>query len=116
MDCGCRPRLRANRGMGNLSHRFSLLILLVLLGTSHVFGKTVYVHLVDGNDQTADGSYERPFKSWRTALRHVGSGDTLIAKNGDYRKAGQGAKWGGLDLVLTLEDRLEEGDPRPKIS
>src|SRR5436190_15122415 len=101
--------------MGNLLHRCSWLILLVLLGTSHVFGKTVYVHLVDGNDQTADGSYERPFKSWRVALRHVGSGDTLIAKNGDYRKAGRAAKWGALDLNLMMSDKLEAGDPRQPI-
>ena len=35
-----------------------------------------------------DGDYKLPFKSWRVALRHVTSGDTIIAKNGDYRKAG----------------------------
>ena len=102
--------------MGIIFNRFFLLILLLLLGTTNIRAKTVHVHLVDGNDQTADGSYDRPYKSWRVALRHVGSGDTIVAKNGDYRKAGPTAKWGGLDLVLTLDDRLEEGDPRPKSS
>lgn len=102
--------------MRKIFNRFSMLIPLILLGTTNVFAKTVYVHLVEGNDQTADGSYTRPFKSWRIALRHVGSGDTIVAKNGDYREAGQAARWGGLDLVLTLADRLEEGDPRPKLS
>ncbi len=102
--------------MGPISNRFSLLILLLLLGTTNIYAKTIHVHLVDGNDQTADGSYDRPYKSWRVALRHVGSGDTIVAKNGDYRKAGPTAKWGGIDLVLTLDDRLEEGDPRPKLS
>src|SRR6185503_5651971 len=74
-------------------------------------GKTVYVHLLDGNDNN-DGSYTRPFKSWRVALRHVGSGDTLVAKNGDYRKIGRDGNWGGLRLTLTMEDQLDANDPR----
>ena len=93
--------------------RLLLSLFILALGVSSVYGKTVYVHLLDGNDLTGDGSYARPFKSWRVALRHVTSGDTLVAKNGDYRKAGREAKWGGLDLALTLEDRLETGDPHP---
>jgi hypothetical protein len=77
--------------------------------------KTVYVDLLDLNTGTSDGSYDRPFKSWRAALQHVGSGDTIIAKNGDYRKAGAQARWGGLTLTLTLEDKLEPGDPHPQV-
>src|ERR1044072_7552938 len=69
--------------------------------------KTVYVDLLDHDTRTADGSYERPFKSWRAALQHVGSGDTIVAKNGDYRKAGAQSRWGGLTLTLTLADKLE---------
>jgi hypothetical protein len=57
-----------------------------LLGVAQASGKTVYVHLVDGDDTQGNGSYTSPFRSWRVALRHVGSGDTIIAKNGDYRK------------------------------
>ena len=90
-----------------------LIVAAFLLLTSDASAKTIYVHLVDGNDSTADGSYNRPFKSWRVALGHVTSGDTIIAKNGDYRKAGRQGKWGGLDLTLTLADQLEPGDPRP---
>src|SRR6266446_6420496 len=75
-------------------------------------GKTVYVHLLNGDDTRGDGSYTRPFKSWRVALRHVGSGDTIIAKNGDYRKAGQEGSWGGLNLALTMDEQVEAGDPR----
>src|SRR5215212_8711015 len=86
---------------------------ILLCGSAGAAGKTVYVHLLDGDDARGDGSYARPYKSWREALRHVGSGDTLIAKNGDYRKAGRAAKWGALDFLLTLEDKLEPGDPRP---
>src|SRR5678815_2081361 len=91
------------------------LILLLVHITSGVAGaKTVFVHLLDGDDR-ADGSYSRPFKTWREALQHVGSGDTIVAKNGDYRKAGREAKWGGLDLVLTLADQLDRDDPHPPL-
>jgi len=92
----------------------ALLILVALLFSSQTAAKTIYIHAVDGNDSTANGTYNRPFKSWRVALRHVTSGDTIIAKNGDYRKAGREAKWGGLDFTLTLADQLEAGDPHPK--
>jgi Right handed beta helix region len=90
-----------------------LVTLVLLIMMPNAAGKTIYVHLLDGDDRTADGTYAHPFKSWRVALQHVGSGDTIIAKNGDYRRAGREAKWGGLDLVLTLEDRLADGDPHP---
>jgi hypothetical protein len=90
-----------------------LIVVALLLFAPQAFAKTIYVHLIDGNDSTADGSYNRPFKSWRVALRHVTSGDTIVAKNGDYRKAGREGKWGGLDFTLTLADQLEPGDPRP---
>src|SRR5437879_13148968 len=69
---------------------------LALCGVSQARGKTIYVHLLDGDDTRGDGNYTRPFKSWRVALRHVGSGDTIIAKNGDYRKVGRAGNWGGL--------------------
>src|SRR6185503_10667189 len=88
-----------------------ILILLILVAPS-VNAKTIYIHLIDGNDNTADGSYDRPFKSWRVALRQVTSGDTIVAKNGDYRKAGREAKWGGLDFILTMADQLDAKDPR----
>jgi hypothetical protein len=96
--------------------RYPLFIVLALVmfgGCTTAIGKTVYVHLIDGDDRSGNGSYAHPFRSWRVALHHVSSGDTIIAKNGDYRKAGREAKWGGLDLILTLEDPLQEGDPRP---
>ena len=93
--------------------RLAILTLVALLCGSHASAKTVYVHLLDGNDSTADGTYNRPFKSWRVALQHVTSGDTIVAKNGDYRKAGRDARWGGLDFVLTLADQLEPIDPHP---
>lgn len=89
-----------------------LVIGVLILFASPVSAKTIYIHVVDGNDNS-DGTYERPFKSWRVALRHVTSGDTIVAKNGDYRKAGREAKWGGLDFTLTLADPLQPGDPRP---
>ena len=89
-----------------------LLISALILLATQASAKTVYIHVVDGSDN-ADGSYERPFKSWRVALGRVSSGDTIVAKNGDYRKAGREAKWGGLDLTLTLADSLQPGDPRP---
>ena len=85
--------------------------LLLICGVANGKGKTVYVHLVDGNDTNGDGSYKLPYKSWRVALRHAGSGDTIIAKNGDYRKAGREGNWGGLKLILTMADQLEAGDP-----
>jgi hypothetical protein len=90
-----------------------LFVVVVFHSSANAAGKTIYVHLLDGDDATADGSYSHPFKSWRAALRRVSGGDTIVAKNGDYREAGREAKWCGLDLVLTLADRLEVGDPRP---
>ena len=91
----------------------AILIVVALLCSSHAAARTIYIHLLDGNDSTADGTYSRPFKSWRIALQHVTSGDTIIAKNGDYRRAGRDAKWGGLDFTLTLADELQSGDPHP---
>jgi len=98
------------------ARRLILLICAVAFCQSVTFAKTIYVHLVEGNDNTADGTYSRPFRSWRIALQHVTSGDTIIAKNGDYRKASAAAKWGGLDLSLTLADQLQEGDRHPVVS
>src|SRR5947208_1133256 len=87
---------------------------LSLCGMARAKGKIVYVHVVD-DDARGDGNYTRPFKSWRVALRHVGSGDTIVAKNGDYRKAGREGSWGGLSLTLTMGDQLEAGDPRQTV-
>src|SRR5882724_599394 len=89
--------------------------LLVLCGVAQAKGKTLYVHLLEGDDARGDGSYVRPYKSWRVVLRHAGSGDTIVAKNGDYRKAGRDGGWGALNLALTMADQLETGDPRQSI-
>ena len=86
---------------------------LLLCGVAQARGKIIYVDLLGGDDTSGDGNYTHPFKSWRVALRHVGSGDTIIAKNGDYRKAGRESDWGGLSLALTMADELEAGVPRP---
>src|SRR5689334_17463172 len=96
--------------------RVTLFIVAVMLCQPAASARTIYVHLLDGDDKTGNGSYEHPFKSWRMALRNVTSGDTIIAKNGDYRKAGREGKWGGLDLALTLADPLEAQDPHPASS
>jgi len=93
-----------------------LVFIALMLLAPQASAKTIYIHLIDGNDSTNDGTYQRPFKSWRVALRHVTSGDTIIAKNGDYRKAGRDAKWGGLDLALTLADPPEANDLHPTTS
>ena len=85
--------------------RLILFTLAVALCHSVASAKTVYVHLLDGDD-AGNGSYDHPFKSWRVALTHVTSGDTIVAKNGDYRKAGREQKWGGLDLILTSSDTV----------
>src|ERR1041385_804837 len=92
----------------------SCLLALVLFAVN-VSARTVYVDLLAPAQPNADGSYTRPFTSWRVALQHVTSGDTIVAKNGDYRKAGAQARWGGLDLTLTLADDLEMADPRPAV-
>ena len=97
-----------------------LLVLLIsavaISATSTASAKTIYVQVLATDDKAEDGTYAHPFRSWRVALRHVTSGDTIIAKNGDYRKVGREGKWGGLDLTLTLADRLEAGDPHPTSS
>src|SRR5881394_735669 len=90
--------------------RVILFLVAIALCPSIVSARTVYVHLLNGDDKTGNGSYDHPFKSWRVALRHVTSGDTIVAKNGDYRKAGREQKWGGLDFILTLADPLEAED------
>src|SRR5262245_62285064 len=89
------------------------ILILFILTAPNATAKTIYIHLVDGNDNTANGSYDRPFKSWRVALRHVTGGDTIGAENGDYRKAGREAERGGIDVTLTLADLLDPGDPHP---
>jgi hypothetical protein len=94
-----------------------LLCLLALIFVSvNISAKTVYVDLLAATSANADGSYAHPFTSWRVALQHVTSGDTIVAKNGDYRKAGAQARWGGLHLTLTLADELEKDDPRPALA
>jgi hypothetical protein len=80
------------------------------------FGQNCYVDLLSADTRSADGSYDRPYKSWRVALQHVTSGDTIVAKNGDYRKAGAQARWGGLSLTLTLADELQKEDPHPPVT
>lgn len=81
-----------------------------------ISAKTVYVDLLATTANKTDGSYERPFTSWRVALQHVTGGDTIVARNGDYRKAGASARWGGLHLSLTLADELEKDDPHPAVT
>src|SRR6476620_12164994 len=98
-----------NRELSGVCYAFILLLLI----TASASAKTVYVDLLNTDARPADGTYDRPFKSWRVALQHVTSGDTIIAKHGDYRKAGREAKWGGLDFTLTLADELQSGDPHP---
>ena len=98
-----------------LASAFAVAALLLVCGTAQGKGKTVYVHLLDGDDTGGDGSYKLPYKSWRVALRHAGGGDTIIAKNGDYRKAGHEHGWGGLKLVSSMADQLEAGDPRQPV-
>ena len=93
---------------------FVLLILTVAAATCSA--KTVYVDLLARNGSVVDGTYERPFRSWRIALQHVTSGDTIVAKNGDYRKVGASERWGGLNLTLTLADELQKDDPRPAVT
>ena len=96
--------------------RCALCLVALVLFAASVSGKTVYVDLLAATTTKADGSYERPFTSWRVALQHVTSGDTIVAKNGDYRKAGSQARWGGLHLTLTLADELEKADPHPPVT
>jgi hypothetical protein len=104
-----------NRCPSTLQLLFVLILALAFPVLAFGKGKTLYVHLLDGNDTQGDGSYMRPFKSWRVALRHVRSGDTLVAKNGDYRKTGRAGGWGGLGLTLTMADSLDEGDPHQAV-
>src|SRR3569832_1411269 len=99
-----------------MDRELSCAFLLLLLITASVSAKTVYVDLLNTDPRPADGTYEHPFKSWRVALQHVTSGDTIVAKNGDYRKAGAAARWGALTLTLTLADALQKEDPHPSVT
>jgi hypothetical protein len=60
-----------------------ILLVLIAAACAQVSAKTVYVDLLSADARSADGSYDRPYKSWRVALQHVTSGDTIVAKNGD---------------------------------
>ncbi len=93
--------------------RWGLCLVPLILFAVNISAKTVYVDLLVTTTANTDGSYAHPFTSWRVALQHVTSGDTIVAKNGDYRKAGAQARWGGLHLTLTLAHELEKDDPRP---
>jgi hypothetical protein len=101
-----------NRELSRVCYAF----ILSLLITGGASAKTVFVDLLNTDTRPANGSYEHPFKSWRVALQHVTSGDTIVAKNGDYRKAGAQARWGGLTLTLTLADELQKEDPHPSVT
>src|SRR3569832_258144 len=96
-----------------MDRELSCAFLLLLLITASVSAKTVYVDLLNTDPRPADGTYEHPFKSWRVALQHVTSGDTIVAKNGDYRTAGAAARGGGLNLTLTQVDEQQKDDPHP---
>jgi len=96
--------------------RFAFCSLALVLFAVTASAKTVYVDLLAAGSAKADGSYAHPFTSWRVALQHVTSGDTIVARNGDYRKAGAQARWGGLHLTLTLADELEKDDPHPAVT
>jgi len=96
--------------------RGALCLVALIFIAANVSAKTVYVDLLATAAPNADGSYAHPFTSWRVALQHVTSGDTIVAKNGDYRKAGAQARWGGLHLTLTLADELEKDDPHPALT
>src|SRR5882672_667816 len=98
---GCRREMRMGNYRALLVRVLLVAAALLLLCTAaQAKGKVVYVHLLDGDDTRGDGSYTSPYKSWRVALRHAGSGDTIIARNGDYRKAGRAGNWGALRLDL----------------
>src|ERR1041385_5411480 len=99
-----------------MTNKLSAAFILLLLITASASAKTVYVDLLNTDSRPADGTYDHPFKSWRVALQHVTSGDTIVAKNGDYRKARVAARWGGLNLTLTLADELQKDDPHPPVT
>src|SRR6185503_9036319 len=101
--------------IGSACYVFILLVL-ISAASAQVSAKTVYVDLLSADTRSADGSYDRPYKSWRVALQHVTSGDTIVAKNGDYRKAGAAARWGGLSLTLTLADEQRRVDRHPSVT
>src|SRR5215213_611700 len=105
--------MRAKLGVGSYA---VILIALMSAARAQVSATTVYVDLLSADTRSADGTYDRPFKSWRVALQHVTSGDTIVAKNGDYRKAGAQARWGGLRLTLALSDELQKEDPHPPVT
>jgi hypothetical protein len=116
MDQWRRRKMRMRNNRPLLLQALGVAVaLLILCGAAQANGKTIYVHILDGDDARGDGSYSRPYKSWRVVLSNAGSGDTIIAKNGDYRKAGREGDWGGLSLALTMADELKAGDPRQTV-
>jgi len=55
--------------MSNLKRQmiFLGLVLAAFLTPATATAKTVYVHLINGDDRTGDGTYSHPYKSWRGA-------------------------------------------------
>ncbi len=56
---------------------------LVLCGAAQAKGKTLYVHLLAGDDARGDGSYSRPYKSFSAQPRRtwrLGGGFCPITK------------------------------------
>lgn len=46
--------------------------------------RTLYLDAQNGNDHTADGSEDKPFKTFNHAMDSLESGDILMVYNGDY--------------------------------
>src|SRR5260370_16209522 len=64
-----KMRMRNNRSL--LLQALGVAVaLLILCGAAQANGKTIYVHILDGDDVRGDGSYSRPYKSWRVVLSH----------------------------------------------
>ena len=57
----------ASRAERFLKWALASFLLCALCAGTQAKGKTVYVHPLDGDDVRGDGSYAKPYKSWRAA-------------------------------------------------
>ena len=73
------------------------------------------MHLLDGDDAQGDGNYTRPFKSWRVAFVMSAAAIRSLPRTATIEKPDVKAVGAGSNLILTMGDRLEPGDPRQPV-
>ena len=86
----------------NSGFRYALALLFLIAAGVSASAKTVYVDLLDRDTRPSDGTYDRPYKSWRVALQHVTSGDTIYVNVRNQYNGGSTCPYPSCDVSLDL--------------